>query len=190
MKIILIRHAKVLVSKKMIYPNEMGEWLENYDLSEIEIILPKDNYLKKIIEDSQIIFCSELQRSSNSLKLYGRTPYAKNKIFNEMSLPYPNIKGFIQLSPFIWRVLFRIMWLFGYSNNGISVKNEKIRAKKSANILIDTAQKNNCDVVFLGHGILNRFIAKELNNQNWISIKKLKNNNWDYGIFQSPIIKE
>ena len=187
MKIILIRHAQVLFNKKTIYPNEMENWLEEYDMAEINSYLPYDKELKNII-DNNIVLTSSLKRSALSLKLYGHTPDKIDKIFNEVSLPYPNWQGFIRLSPIKWRVLFRILWFFGYSKNSESINDARIRAKKAAHLLINTFENDEKNIVLLGHGILNRLIAKELKREGLKTIKKLNNNNWGYGIFELKTI--
>lgn len=188
MRITLIRHAKVLSNNQRIYPNEMGRWLDEYDLAEIETTLPKDNSLKEIIENSRIFCCSRLIRSRTSLGLYNKAPYTIKDIFNEIELPYPDKRGFIKLSPIVWRVIFRVAWFFGYSKNSESIKEAESRAEKALNLLIQIAEENDSDIVLVGHAILNRFISKELKKRNWATIKQLQNNNWGYGVFQSPDI--
>lgn len=182
MKIVIVRHAKVLFNKQKIYPNEMGKWLNQYNIDEISEEIPGDKSFRIVMDKSEIFLCSSMPRSLASLELYGKTSNHIDKVFDEVSLPYPNKRGFFKLSPPLWRIVFRIAWLFGYSQNSESIKDAKLRAKKATTLLIESSKNGN--VTLLGHGIMNRLIVKELEREKWKTLKKFNSNNWGYGVFE------
>ncbi len=53
------------------------------------------------------------------------------------------------------------LWLFSFSKNGEFFKQAKNRARLAAEKLIALAQTHH-DVLLVGHGFINHFIAKEL----------------------------
>lgn len=89
----------------------------------------------------------------------------------------------LKFNPKVWLIFFRILWLFGYSQNCESFKETKLRAKKATEKLIDLSKQHKA-IILVGHGIMNRLIRKELILYKWDETKKLKSNNWNYGIFK------
>lgn len=182
MKIILIRHAEVDIDKSSLtYAFELKKWLDIYDHAQIKKDFISKSEITEIFNSSDKIFCSRLRRSYDSVALYGKTPYEQNELFNEARLPYGNW-GWVKLPLVLWAVIFRAMWLFGYKNNGESIKDAKIRAKKGASKLIESC-KNGSSVTLLGHGLINKLIGKELLKQGWKIQGKMGNSNWAYGVF-------
>lgn len=102
--------------------------------------------------------------------------------FNEAGLPNAHWRT-IKLSPMIWAVIFRILWLFGYANNSESFKDAKIRAKASAQKLIYLAEEHK-SVLFVGHGIYNKLLAKELKSIGWTGPRNPGSKHWHYGVYK------
>jgi len=171
--IILLRHSKVDIKNKNIYANELKNYIKEYNSS--NIILPSSNKIATTYQKNNILVCSNLKRSlETSNKVFNKKPNYINKLFNEAELPYPN-KKILKLPVGLWLIIFRILWFFGYSKNSKSYKETKIRAKKSAQLLIKISKKHNKDVILIGHGIMNRLIKKELKKKNHTIEIKNKN---------------
>ncbi len=183
MTITLIRHAEVDISKyTLAYAFELKEWLETYNHAEIKKDLLAKEEIGKIFDESHCIICSELKRSSDSVLLYKKTIDIKDKLFNEADLPYANW-GWVKLPLISWAFLFRFMWLFGYEQNGESLETAKLRAKEATDVLVKLAKEQR-SVTLLGHGLMNRLIAKELVRRGWSAKNKMGAKNWDYGVFE------
>jgi broad specificity phosphatase PhoE len=181
-KIILLRHGEVNIKNyKNISANQFGKWIEEYNNSEIKPKIIKDD-IQNIFNQADIIICSGLKRSIQSVEIFDQIPSSTEDIFNEAQLPYANW-NLLKLHPKVWLVLFRILWFFGYSPNCESFKQAKQRTKQATQRLVELS-KSNQTIVLIGHGIMNRLIAKELVLENWDNTKKLGNNNWEYGVFQ------
>jgi len=182
-KIVLIRHAEVDIDKNSFaYAYELKKWLDIYNSAEIKRDFISKTEISNIFESSDKIFCSSLKRSCDSVALYGKNPDEKSELFNEVGLPYANL-GLVKLPLVLWAVIFRVMWIFGYKNNGESLQKAKIRAKKGADKLISSCDKDGT-VTLLGHGLINILIGKELLKQGWKSQEKMRSANWAYGVFE------
>jgi len=183
MKIILIRHAEVEIDKNMFtYASELKKWLEIYDHAEIKKALVAKDEILTLFNQSDTLFCSRLKRSLDSVALYGKSPDETDELFNEAGLPFANW-GWVKLPLSLWVAVFRVMWLFGYANNGESLQDTKIRAKKGAERLIEACAENRT-VTLLGHGLMNRLTGKELVKRGWQPQGKMGSANWGYGVFK------
>ena len=63
-------------------------------------------------------------------------------------------------------LLLRVLWLFGLSKNGESFTQAKNRARLAADNLISLAETH-YEVLLVGHGFINHFIAQELKKCGW-----------------------
>jgi len=180
MKIILVRHAKVLLSDtKSLYASEIKAGIVLYDHAPVDPVIPNKNELVSLAEDSEYLVCSELSRSVASLVLLGHTPDMQDAVFNELAVPSVDWKG-VKLPPQVWLVLFRIASLFGYRGGGESLSDAKTRAV----LAVDRLTETEADTMLVGHGLMNRFIAKELQRRGWKAVRPLGKANWSYGIFE------
>lgn len=82
-----------------------------------------------------------------------------------------------------WAVMFRLLWLAGYSKNSESLDEAKKRALIAASRLDEISRKHGA-VLLMGHGVMNRLIAKALGKQGWVNTKKIQSTHWGYGIFE------
>jgi len=175
--VILIRHAKVDISNPWIYSSQLKEYLELYNSSPI-LKEPISKELRKLIENSDILATSELLRAKKTLKLFNKEPDFTSPLFNESPLPYAKFKLF-KLPTKVWIIIYRIAWLFGFSRNANSIKQERVIAKKVALKLLST-RKN---ITLVGHGVKNYLIAKELKRLGCFLVKKSANKNLGYYSF-------
>ena len=182
-KIVLLRHGEVDIKEyKNISTNQFGEWIIEYNNSDIKSNFSSKDEIKDLLNETDILICSNLKRSIQSIEIFDKIPFETNDIFNEAELPFSNW-DLLKLNPKVWLIFLRILWFFGYSQNCESVKKTKERAKKATEKLIKLSNQNKT-VILVGHGIMNKLIQKELILVKWDEIKKAHSNNWDYGIFE------
>jgi broad specificity phosphatase PhoE len=184
MKIVLLRHGKPRLSDfgKMT-GSEFCDWIESYDVAPLDLEFPAPTDSIKISESCNAAICSTLVRSIESSNELGLTEKVKaSSEFIEASLPSYNIFN-LKFSSKIWLVIFRVLWVFGYSPNSESYSEVKIRARKCSDKLVATA-KDNDSVIFVGHGILNRLISKELIRRGWQGPAKTKNKHWQFCVYE------
>lgn len=163
--------------------NEFHKWIESYNLSGIDPSCQPTFEAAEIAKSCDVVVCSDLARSIVSAKaLEINEINTIEPLFREMGLPYGNVP-FMKLRPEIWAVLFRVLWLFGYSSNSESIKEARTRAENAANKLRGLAVSNE-SVLFVGHGFVNRFIAKELLASGWKGPKSPGKSYWEFGVYE------
>lgn len=180
MEIILIRHGKPDVELKGLLAAQDFEQLANdYAASGIADDPPQDLNNRF---DSHYVVCSHLNRSRQSAhKLGFTTIHISDELFTETNIPY--FKKFIVSLPIpVWVVMLRLLWVMGFSRNGESFNQALKRAKQATNKLILLAKENK-KVILVGHGLMNRLIARELRLNNWQGPKSPGKKYWEYGVY-------
>lgn len=172
MEIILIRHGKPTgaINPKL---SEKGfkNWVSNYNLSKIEVGSFPPKELGGSLR-SHFIVGSNLPRSIDSACLcVNKEPDLILKDLREMDIP--SHKFPFKFKAYTWLIINRILWLLGFSGKVESFKAAKIRAKSSAGKLHELAKQHGKIAVF-GHGLMNKYIAKELSKLGWSSTSKGK----------------
>ncbi len=184
MQIILLRHGKVNGPPISILSAEnFSEWVYAYDNNELDSSSKPTEDARHIVTNANAVVCSDLPRSIESAKILGVEDINLcHSLFNEAGLPVAKWK-YPKLSVRIWVIIFRIIWLFGYSKNSESFTETKVRASKASAKLIEIAEEHQ-SVVFIGHGIFNHFVAKELKKQGWIGPRSSSKKHWNYSIYK------
>ncbi len=182
MRITLLRHGKPAFELKgNVRGKDLGEIAKAYDLSGIVDIPPRETVAA--IQGSHFVVCSHLTRSIESAKALGCPEvHVRDPLFCETAIPHFG-SGSITLPIGVWIVVLRLMWLFGFSKNGESLENARRRARQAAARLVEFAQEHQY-VLFVGHGFINHFIAKELRKSGWLGPSKPDRGYWGYGSYE------
>jgi broad specificity phosphatase PhoE len=180
-KIILMRHGRpVLNQSGRITPAEMEGWIEHYNLAEVEADgAPSDGL--SWLDSTTCIVASTAPRALSSVQALGYAPSVVDAVFCEAQLPFV-VWRFPRLSPVVWAALFRLFWFFGYSRGSESIQVAKARARIAARKLIALAGQG--PVLLVGHGVMNRLIAKELIALGWAGRAKHRNNYWSTSVYR------
>ena len=183
MRIILIRHGKpAMPTFRPVTASDFGRWIQAYNHANLcDQSLPTAE-LYGLAADCNLVICSHLTRSVESAKKLGKEIHRSDVIFREMELPWGNFPA-IKLSPNLWSVIFRILWFFGFSKNSESCAAAKIRARTAALELATLAQESGT-VLLVGHGFLNKFIARYLLKNGWRCVTRPGNDYWSYNIYE------
>lgn len=166
MQIILLRHGEPDLSEgQKIHSSKMPEWINLYDSAGVK---NESNFFHQQHElKHNVVVCSNLTRSIDSAKLIGcQSPNLIDAMFREAELPKVKIP-IVNLSPSTWVVIFRIFWFSGVSADVESLNSFKKRVSLAAEKLAKLADKHD-SVLFVGHGIMNRFLEKELISKGWL----------------------
>lgn len=185
MKIAILRHGKPEpIPKDRIPASKFIDWINSYNASSLsESSIPGDAALACANECNAIV-SSNLQRSIDSAKaLDSEKHLISDGQFMEAGMPSASWK-ILKLPPNTWAVIFRLMWLFGYSKNSESYKEAKKRASDAATKLINLAQEHG-QLLFVGHGMFNRLLVKELKGRGWSGPKSLGSTYWSFGVYDS-----
>lgn len=180
MKITLMRHGKpVLAQTGWIAPVEMERWIECYNLSEVEVDSVPTTSLH-LANSAACIVASSARRALSSVQTLGHTASVVDGVFCEAQLPFA-LWRFPRLSPFVWAAFFRMLWLFGYSRGADSIRVTQARAQTAAHKLIALAESG--PVLLVGHGVMNRLIAKELRALGWSGPTKQGSKYWSASVY-------
>lgn len=184
MRITLLRHGKPdLSSSSKITAAEVGHWVDLYNCAPLDLELTPSSKVSQLAKNSQFIVCSDLSRSIESANQLGvKKIDCINEIFREFELPYAHF-SFLKLAPDSWIIVFRILWFCGFSSNSETFPAAKLRVLTCTTKLIQSAEAND-SVLFVGHGFMNRFIAKKLVSFGWKQTIKSGNGFWGISVFE------
>lgn len=183
MQIAILRHGKVdYPPLATLSAADFAKWVHLYNCNPLDPGSVPDNKTIMLASNAGAVACSTLPRSLESAKRLGCNDIQViDPVFDEAGLPIAGWK-FPVLSVRIWVILFRLAWFLGYSANSETVSQARLRAARAAEILEKLAG-NHGSVLFVGHGLMNRMIAKRLLMNGWRVAAKPGSGYWDYGIF-------
>lgn len=162
MEITLLSHGKPIIpSLQKLSASDFHQWVQDYNASGLCPSSKPTTQAFSRARKCNAIVCNNLPRSIESAKaLNTEEAIVSDAIFNEAGLPIANWNT-LKLSPKIWAVTFRVLWLLGYSRNSESYKEAKERAIAAVKKLSEMAHEYE-SVLFVGHGVYNRILANEL----------------------------
>lgn len=163
-EIILMRHGQpALAASQKVSALDMEGWINGYNRAGITD-QPAPAASLQLAVTATVIVSSTAPRALDSLQALGLEPSHVDALFCEAELPHGQWKR-PRLSPFTWAFILRVLWLCGYSRNGETVSAARRRASLAAQRLLSLASEG--PVLLLGHGFMNRMIAKELMVKGW-----------------------
>lgn len=186
MQIALLRHGKPKFPKSgWVSGNEFRDWLGTFNANGLsDRSLPPPELLKGV-EKYSCVVCSDIGRSIESAGHLGlKEREVEDRLFREAELPHWN-HSWLKLPPALWTALLRVLWLMGYSKDCESKSEAKARAERGAQKLIYLAEKEG-SVLLVGHGIVNRYIAKELSAKGWAGPRSPRYGYWSFNVFKLP----
>ncbi|MEM6051458.1 histidine phosphatase family protein [Erwinia sp. P7711] len=184
MSIILMRHGKPDHRVGGRLPAlAMAQWCEAYDLSDVQDFPPEKSQWVAAMAD--YVVTSPLPRARSSLKKLGLEPACVDGVFSEVSLPTISLT-YPHLPPSLWLSLLRLMWFCGYAGSVESFQQAEQRASQAAERLITFSSHGN--VLLLGHGIMNKMIARHLRKAGWLAEKHASSRHWSTAIYHPPVI--
>ncbi|MDP2573465.1 hypothetical protein Q8W40_14830 [Vibrio penaeicida] len=188
MKIVLMRHGQPeldlhSLKSQRFSSHDLGSLVLEYESSDLNFsTLPSEQAIKAA-QGCNIAVSSQLPRAVSSVRMLGvEEVHHVQKCFRESDLPYLNWQT-PKLNFLCWAVIFRLCWLFGFAKNGEPIHEAKERARLEANYLSALANQHE-SVFLLGHGIMNRLIAKQLKSQGWKQTESTGESYWSYSVFE------
>lgn len=180
MEITLMRHGKPLLpAMGWLAPFEMAQWIEHYNRSKIEPAgMPATSV--KAASSASVIVSSTAPRALSTVHALGHEDFVADALFCEAQLPFA-LWRFPYLPAHAWAAFFRVLWFLGYSRGADSVKLTKARARLAARRLVSLARTG--PVLLVGHGIMNRLIAKELLASGWVDRTGHQSRCWSTSVY-------
>lgn len=184
MEVILVRHGKpdFPVSTR-IASREIPRLIRAYDEAPLEAASQPPQALVDLVHGCECIVCSDLPRSQASAARLGIAQiHHSDPLFREARLPHTSLP-LPKLSPLFWFLLFRALWFAGFSANGEGVREAKARARRAARKLEELAHAHGT-VLFVGHGLFNTLIAKELLADRWSGPRSPGTGHWNFAVYR------
>jgi len=182
MQIILVRHGKPAKTNDTIRAAQLQDMVQQYNSAELDTSHMPPSQLLELADECKHFVSSDLKRSIQSTLLISDGIDESHAIYREIDFPSIRLPT-PKLRASTWVVIFRIVWLLGYSRHCESFRSVKKRAAFAADRLQQAAQQHE-SVILVGHGLFNRFIAKVLTQRGWHGPKSLGNRYWDYSVFK------
>ena len=183
MKIVLLRHGRPLMPP---WPStsarRFGAWLAAYDRASIDITLPPPAAALAVASQCRTVVCSQLNRSITSARALAVTPAVTDRSFREVGLPHASWT-FPRCPPKFWLGLFGSLRFMGYQGNAESLDEGRQRAVAATQRLIEMAAAG--PVLLVGHGLFNRFVARELCSSGFAGPKWPASQHWGFSIYES-----
>ncbi|NVZ20931.1 histidine phosphatase family protein [Pseudomonas costantinii] len=176
-----MRHGEpALAATHKISMSEMKDWIEHYNRSEITR-QPVPDASTQLAATATVIVSSNAPRALTSAQALGLEPAVVDALFCEAQLPHGDWR-LPRLSPFTWAFIFRVLWLCGYSRNVESAGAARLRASTAAQRLQSLAGEG--PVLLLGHGVMNRMIAKQLLADGWTRQQRNGSQYWSAAVYR------
>lgn len=186
MEIVLIRHGMPQIeADRRLSGAAFGRWVSAYNEAGIDAASVPSEEAVAQAKSCAFVVCSSLPRSSQSAKALGvHDVGACESMFREMEMPYANAR-FPRLSPGTWAVIFRLLWLLGYSANAESFRDARERSRQCAERLARLASEHG-KVLFVGHGSLSWLVSRYLKRMGWAGPRKAPRRYWEFGVYRYP----
>jgi broad specificity phosphatase PhoE len=163
-------------------PGEFGRWIAEYNAAGIDMAYRPPPPALQQAAGSAFVVCSDLPRSLESAEALGVANIGQcDSMFREMDMPYAR-SHFPRLPLPAWMVIFRLMWITGYSAHAESFANAKQRARRCADRLVELASAHG-SVLLVGHGSLNWFVARHLQDTGWSGPRNTPRRYWEFGVY-------
>lgn len=188
MRIILLRHGRPeldldAIKHQRLSSLALGEIVKAYLTTDLHPETTPPQEARALAASCAFCLTSDMPRAISSARLLSVAHKAVlDNTLREADLPYLNWhRPILRLAT--WTFLFRVFWLFGFSQNAETIREAQRRALKSATKLDQLAIEHG-SVLVVGHGIMNRLIARELTKTGWRKTAGTKSQYWSHLIFE------
>jgi broad specificity phosphatase PhoE len=183
LQITLLRHAEPDINvHNSVSPADFTHFLNAYDKADIRKGVSPPTASINIATAAAYTVCSPLKRSVQSAKALGiESIDLVDDQFRECEMPHANFL-WPKLAIKKWMAIFRLLQLCGYHKQVESFSDIKLRSKKCSKKLM-TLSTQHPNVLFVGHGMLNYFIHKQLIQQGWSGDKKSPRDYWAFNTY-------
>lgn len=160
---------------------DFSRWIDAYNQASLHT--PGDTTaLSELLVEADWIVCSSLRRSLDSAALLNLQPSVVDQSFREAELPVVAWR-WPRLKPQVWLLLNRTLWFLGLRHNVESFAEMKQRAYIAAASLMSYAADNR-QVVLVGHGLFNQFVARALLAKGMQGPRKTASRYWGISVYE------
>jgi broad specificity phosphatase PhoE len=170
---------------RWITPAEFRDWIALYNRTGIADDSHPPDGLLGAIGDVQAVVCSDYPRSTESAaRLFPNHQPIVSALFREVGRPWQGSQN-IRLPLSVWDGLSVLLWNLNVITGDESIRAARQRAQAATRELIALAERFS-HVLFVGHGMMNRLIGRELRLQGWRGPRRANDGSWGVVSYLSP----
>jgi broad specificity phosphatase PhoE len=177
MEIVLVRHGPPApIPRRLVSGHDLGDWLLSFNAAGLSHTDAVPETTRELVKSVRCVLASDLPRSVESAKLLSSRGVSVDSDLREAGLP-SSMGVSLRLPPGIWVVLARVAWWLNCRRSVESTTETRARAKRAADRLCALATEHG-SVAVIGHGVFNRFIARQLRIRGWHGPRFLPTAHW------------
>lgn len=186
MRIVLLRHGRPdRVDGASISGTAIGAWVRRYDAVGVARDQPPPARARALAAAANCIVASDLPRAYQSAAwLAGSKNVRLDADLCEAVLP-ESLGIRFPLPPGAWIVIARLAWFLNLGDASETAAATRARASRVADRLAGLAVEHEC-VMAVGHGMFNRFLARELRRRGWRGPRTMPHGYWGIARFSAP----
>ena len=180
----LVRHGRpTSPNRKWISGRELGRWVSAYDASGLDRNFPPPASVSRVVASAGCVLASDVRRSLESAAWLAPSAHVHaDSMFREAALPQSLLP--LRLPPGFCVVVSRIAWWLGWARADEDLPMTRQRAARAADRLCELAEQHQ-SVAVVGHGMFNRFLARQLTTRGWRGPAFLPSAHWSCAAFAS-----
>ena len=182
MEILLVRHGRPApLGKRLISGHELGGVLAGYNEAGLAEVAIPPLAVQKLVKSAGCVLASDLARSIESAELLASIDVKIDPDLREAGLP-SSIGVLFPIPARAWIVIARVVWWLNWCSSEESVAATRARAARAADRLCMLANEYE-RVAVVGHGLFNRFVARQLRRRGWRGPRFLPSAYWAASTF-------
>jgi broad specificity phosphatase PhoE len=156
---------------------QFREWIGIYNQTGISAESRPSDELIAMIGEPPVVVCSDFPRSIESaVRLFPNRQPIISATFREVGRPLQGNWN-IRLPLHVWDRFSVLLWKMNLIASDESIHAAQKRAQAATRELVSLAQESS-RVLFVGHGMLNALIARELRRQGWQGPRRVNDAYW------------
>lgn len=182
MEIVLVRHGRPSpLAGRMVSGRKVGDWVAGYNAAGLAETVAPPRAVQELVKSAGCVLASDLLRSLESARLLAPTGVRIDADLREAVLPSSMGVSF-RLPASVWVVIARVAWWLNCRRSEEPIAAARARARRVADRLCALASRHGT-VAVIGHGVFNRFIARQLVKRGWQGPRFLPNGHWSASRF-------
>jgi broad specificity phosphatase PhoE len=177
MEIVLVRHGRpTALVGTLISGRDLGTWLAGFNQAGLAEAAAPPLRLQELVKAAGFVLASDVVRSIESAKLLPSGSVRIDPDLREAVLP-SSMGVAIRLPAAAWVVIARMAWWLNWCRSEEPIAAARARARRAADRLCALASQHGT-VAVIGHGVFNRFIARQLLARGWRGPRIMASAHW------------
>ena len=147
------------------HPTNVKKWIRRFNEAGLAETVAPPLAVQELVKSAGCVLASDLKRSLESAKLLASEAVRIDPDLREAALPSSMGVSF-RLPAGVWVVVARVAWWLNCCRSAEPIAVARARARRATDRLCTLASRHGT-VAVIGHGVFNRFIARQLLRRGW-----------------------